>query len=172
MLLKPKSKKRQIIFIIIYVLFIYATLPFMRPVLNYLIENFGKSNLSILVNTVLVSTLLLSIFTLKKTFKFEAYKIGLAVTLFIVGLSIMLVYDRPEERLHFVEYGLLGYMIYFVLLKEISMPSIATIFLVSLIGMGDETIQHFLPNRVGDLRDIFMNSVGGLLGVLVARLRQ
>ena len=42
---------------------------------------------------------------------------------------------------------------------------LSSFVLVSIIGIGDETIQRFLPNRVGDIRDVFMNSFGGLLGI-------
>jgi VanZ family protein len=37
--------------------------------------------------------------------------------------------------------------------------------LVFIIGLVDEFIQWLLPNRVGDLRDVAMNTIGGLLGI-------
>ena len=42
---------------------------------------------------------------------------------------------------------------------------LSSFVLVSIIGIGDEIIQQLLPNRVGDIRDVFMNSFGGLLGI-------
>jgi VanZ family protein len=46
---------------------------------------------------------------------------------------------------------------------------IATCCLITLIGVVDEIIQWFLPNRVGDMRDVAMNSFGGLSGLWLGR---
>ncbi|MCI0526462.1 MAG: VanZ family protein, partial [Nitrospira sp.] len=40
---------------------------------------------------------------------------------------------------------------------------------ISMFGFIDECIQGVLPNRVFELKDVGMNIVGGLLGVLLAR---
>jgi hypothetical protein len=39
--------------------------------------------------------------------------------------------------------------------------------LTGLIGIGDEIYQHFLPNRFFTLYDIFLNILGGILGLLI-----
>jgi len=44
---------------------------------------------------------------------------------------------------------------------------IISVFIIFLAGAVDEIIQYFLPNRVGDIRDVFFNFVGGLLGLWV-----
>ena len=67
-----------------------------------------------------------------------------------------LLLDRIEERLHFLTFGLLGALS--VLLFK---PRIAVV--VCLAGSAsDELLQHFLPDRVGDLRDVSMNAVAAL----------
>jgi len=67
--------------------------------------------------------------------------------------------------MHFVEYAFLGLLISRAV-KVINLQGIIyTAFLVTLIGAVDEIIQWFLPNRVGDIRDVFMNSIGGLSGL-------
>ena len=33
------------------------------------------------------------------------------------------------------------------------------------VGLVDEIIQWFLPNRYGDMRDVVMNSLGGISGL-------
>jgi len=39
--------------------------------------------------------------------------------------------------------------------------------ITGLIGTGDEIYQHFLPNRFFNLYDIFLNILGGILGLLI-----
>ena len=36
-----------------------------------------------------------------------------------------------------------------------------------MIGMGDEIYQHFLPGRFFTWYDVFLNFVGGILGLIV-----
>ncbi len=91
----------------------------------------------------------------------------LAVTtgLFAWGISSP---TYPAERFHFLEYGLLGILILRASVRTVP-DRWATTFgraaLVLLtIGVVDEIIQFALPNRVFDLRDIWFNIYGGLLG--------
>lgn len=79
--------------------------------------------------------------------------------------------DVPVERVHFLEYGILGYLVFMATTDSWKRPFIYSLLLVSIIGIGDETIQWFLPSRVGDMRDVFMNSFGGLLGIGIKRLK-
>lgn len=76
--------------------------------------------------------------------------------------------DRPEERVHFIEYGLLGLM----LVKALGGRLAPGLVVVTAVGAGDELIQLFLPDRVGDVKDVLVNAGGGALGLLVGGLRQ
>ena len=156
------------IFIILYVVLIYTTLPIARLVLNTLYETLGAFNLGLLVNTFLVSV---SSFIAIQMYRRKG--LTSLVRLLLLGtllLTIILNLERPEERLHFLEYGLLG----FLFVKAFNSTSVRTLtfsaLLVTLVGSIDELIQGFLPNRVGDLRDVLMNAVGGLLGIWFGRL--
>ena len=37
--------------------------------------------------------------------------------------------------------------------------------LIVSVGLVDEIIQWYLPNRYGDIRDVMMNSLGGISGL-------
>ena len=86
---------------------------------------------------------------------------------------------RPEERLHLLEYGLLGGLVYAALLERTGHRQtdghsvrpvalwvpIAAIVITGLAGWLDEGIQHLLPNRYYDIRDVAYNVIGGALAV-------
>lgn len=74
----------------------------------------------------------------------------------------------PSERLHFLEYGLLGMLVLRASLKSRPRSLRAAFGLAALVlctlGTIDELIQYILPNRFFDWRDIWFNIAGGLLG--------
>jgi hypothetical protein len=75
----------------------------------------------------------------------------------------------PAERLHFIEYALLGVAVERVLRRHIQdagRPFVAMLC-AYFIGMGDEAIQWLLPNRHGEIMDVFLNGWGGVLGILL-----
>lgn len=73
----------------------------------------------------------------------------------------------PQERLHFVEYGFLAFFLYRTLhLMASRWASVrATVAIGFVVGMVDEVVQYFLPNRVFDPRDLAANAAAVLLGV-------
>ena len=73
--------------------------------------------------------------------------------------------DVWAERVHFIQYGLLGLLVsrgYKIGTFKILLAS--GLFIMS-VGLVDEIIQWFLPNRYGDIRDVVMNSLGGVSGL-------
>ena len=69
---------------------------------------------------------------------------------------------HPEERLHFLLFGTLGW-----LAPQIMILPWAIISVLAL-AMGDELLQHFLPSRVGDWRDVGFNVLAASGGLLLA----
>lgn len=75
--------------------------------------------------------------------------------------------DSPEEKLHFVEYGLVG------VLAFLSMPAawttarraLAALLFTGAAGWLDEGIQAVLPNRYYDLRDVAFNAAAGAMAI-------
>lgn len=67
----------------------------------------------------------------------------------------------PEEAVHFLEYGLLGYFLFRALSLTIRDKSIyPTAFLIgSLVGIFDEILQWTMPGRYWDFRDAGLNAV-------------
>lgn len=81
--------------------------------------------------------------------------------------------ERAEERLHLLEYGLLGLFIYLALVERKRhtakwtwpRPALLAAFLTGLCGWGDEIIQGILPSRYYDLRDVAWNTIAGCLAI-------
>ncbi|MBI4124822.1 MAG: VanZ family protein [Deltaproteobacteria bacterium] len=102
----------------------------------------------------------------------------LRVWFFLAGLflfgGILLALNRtPEERVHLLEFTLLGLL----LLKacRLSFQGNTPYLLALLLAMGtgwcDELWQALLPGRVYDIQDVLNNAGGGVLGVALARIR-
>ena len=79
-------------------------------------------------------------------------------------------FELPAERIHFLEYGLLAFLAYKALEKDmIQKKSLyaLTLLMVAAVSLLDEGIQYLLPNRVGELRDVALNVVSGILGLVI-----
>ena len=76
--------------------------------------------------------------------------------------------EKPAERIHFLEYGILGAFIFKATGKG-TKQNIFAIILLFIIAVIDELIQYMLPNRVGDIRDIVMNLTGGIIGLCLKK---
>ena len=83
------------------------------------------------------------------------------------------VYARfPAERLHLVEYGLMGYVLLRALRLDLgrAWAYLASFVLAVLIGIGDECIQWALPQRFFEVKDIELNALSAALGLLLTRV--
>jgi len=78
------------------------------------------------------------------------------------------------ERIHILEYGLLGYWAARDLLQnKINIRScILLIITISVFAFLDEGLQYFLPYRVYDLRDIAFNLTGGAWGACLFLIKK
>ena len=71
------------------------------------------------------------------------------------------------ERFHFLEYGLITFLFYRAWrpLGDLSIV-LLPIFAGLVVGTAEEWLQWFIPNRVGELRDIFLNLAAIVSGLL------
>ena len=79
--------------------------------------------------------------------------------------------DTPEsiavERFHFLEYGLITFLFYRAWRPLGDLSILLLPILAGLIaGTEEEWLQWFIPNRVGELRDIFLNLAAIVSGLL------
>lgn len=82
------------------------------------------------------------------------------------------LWQRPEEAVHFLEYGTLGVLAWLALRHHLPDAGVhlAATALVSLVGLGDEILQWAVPSRIWDLRDVVVNTgAGALVQVALAK---
>jgi hypothetical protein len=75
------------------------------------------------------------------------------------------LWDDPEEAVHFLEYGLLGFFLFKALIHHVRDKSIylTATLLALFIGIIDEILQWLMPQRFWDFRDAALNGLSGAL---------
>jgi len=101
----------------------------------------------------------------QRRLRFTALVLSVAIGVAYVRLNAL----TPTESFHFVEYGLLGCLFYFAL-PPAGDWSILVLPLIAGIATGtlDEWFQWFIPIRAGEMRDIALDAVASLCGVVFA----
>ena len=77
--------------------------------------------------------------------------------------------EHPIEAVHVPQYGLMSVLIMRALRLSVS-PGVAyggSVLLTTAVSFGNELMQGLLPNRVYDLRDVSMDGISGVMGLLV-----
>jgi glycopeptide antibiotics resistance protein len=95
--------------------------------------------------------------------------------LYCVSLLILVnhVARFPIEKIHFLKYGVLGFFCFFSLTNKSTLPRAMLALAISgLIGVSDESLQYFVPERFFDLWDILYNLLGSLGGVSLALISE
>lgn len=157
-----------------YVGFIYATLPVMPRVTIFLLRTYGHRSVKIFTDGLVASSLVLAVSFLYSRFRrknFMAY-IGLAAIMAIY--AFILIYATPiiQEKMHLIEYGFLSYLALrlFRDVRPKDAKYICVVLVVVTVGYFDEFIQKFLPSRVSEIRDVYMNILSGLIALMLLRL--
>ncbi|MBI5892260.1 MAG: VanZ family protein [Deltaproteobacteria bacterium] len=163
-----ESSKRLWIFIGIYIALIYISLPVVRYFLNFLYSSIGKDALDILLGVISAAGIL-SFFYYERIWNLEWKRITAFVFLLIFFTVTMQLIKVPEEKVHILEYGFLGILVYKGY-KFSNRPLLRSVIFVGAIGIGDEFIQWLLPNRVGEIKDVGLNLLGGIFGVLASTI--
>lgn len=74
----------------------------------------------------------------------------------------------PQERLHYLGYGILAWLVYFGLAGRTRHAVVFTALGGSAVGLLDELLQIVWPRRYFDWADVGMNVLSVLLGLLAA----
>jgi len=86
------------------------------------------------------------------------------------GLALSWLRAQHLERTHLPEYGIAAWLAWRAIVPSLpaALPSYAAAAaLAAAIGLGDELLQGITPGRVCDIRDVAMNALGAVLGIVV-----
>jgi len=147
---------------------IYATIPFVRRAREAFAARWPAELIAYSVIAVVLGAAVAAIVILRR----RQPQISSADLLWLVGVvAIIVVWTRhlmgqPEEAVHFLEYGVLGVLLYRALEDRVPDPTVyvAATLTGLLVGTVDEIIQWLVPGRFWDFRDIVLN--GGAVALV------
>ena len=150
-----KGARRRLSLFLAYMSAIYFSLPFGRSIVQRVRAGGMLHATAYSLTALLFIFFLLSLLPCIK----NASPTRKAATLVLPSLLVFFMFmtlKLPEERLHFFEYGVLGYMGGWVLdaVGHFKHRFKTGLFVLFGLGLLDELIQGILPNRVFDLHDI------------------
>ena len=140
-----------------------------RPIQKYLRTTLESDGMMLFMLAIFLAGGILFAY-ISRFWKLPRKNIVFTMIIFLAGVFSSFYLKLPEERIHLVQFGLLG------LLACPSWRGRAPgrwrwiwkpLLFVFLIGVADEVWQGILPDRVFDLRDILFNSLGGVWGILL-----
>ena len=123
---------------------------------------------------VLVAMFLVGMTILTQGLKVRPGGIEIAVMLGVAAAYVLLVLRStasPAERTHLMEYGVVGVFIHAALAerarqgRRVPLPPVIAVLATAALGVVDEGIQWFLPDRVFDPIDMLFNLLAGATSV-------
>lgn len=153
----------------LYLLAIYATLGLAR-LPTELLRSRGLLAPAVTLLFALVAAGLAAWLWRRRPGRRELLVLAAAAGVYALVLAFM---ERPEERLHLLEYGLFAILVRLALRERHrglgrpparALPWLA-LALTAVAGWVDEGVQYLLPNRFYDLRDVAFNALAGVLAL-------
>ena len=142
---------------------IFFVVPLARAIQNFVSEHWDRAlfGYSVLFCTGLAFVLVLYFFIFKLKIRSPLNYFILATAAGAYTYFTLRLWNSPEEAIHFLEYGLLGFFLFNALKFRIKDRSIYIVaFLIGcLIGTSDEILQWAVPDRYWDFRDVGLNAL-------------
>ena len=174
------------IFVIAYTIGIFVVTPYLPQLIRAASSkwsSFGVSRFVLWVEIGLAVLILgLAIVFIVQKKRKSAFFLISAAGIFLLSLCIYQLIPNPYEFTHLPEYAVLSVLLYWALnnmrksIEEIKGPGRPRIFMntyfqsgaiTGMVGSADEIYQLYLPNRAYTWYDIFLNILGGILGLLI-----
>jgi hypothetical protein len=142
---------------------ILAIVPLARAIQRFVTAHWGRALFGyavIAATAVALCSLIYVLFFRLKIRAVSQYVWLALIAAFYIYYTLQL-WKSPEEAVHFLEYGLLGFFLFRALSLAFRDKSIyfAAFFVGSLVGISDETFQWAFPGRYWDLRDVGLNAL-------------
>ncbi len=137
----------------------FVTVPYVRVGVTYVSENLGESFFTYKVAAFVVLAAIWALYSIRNRMTLSSFLWLTGVSGLIVYLAFGLAGGSPVEAIHYVQYGTLSILLFRAFSHRIRDYSIyvAVTLTGTLAGMIDETIQWLTPDRIFDLRDVWLN---------------
>ena len=149
------------LYVVIWTLVIFVTIPLARAIQKFITMQWSRE---LFTYVVIVTTAMAFVSAVIYVRRFlpasrSSYFWLASVTAIFLGYTVKLGRGAPEEAIHFIQYGLLGILVYRALTHRLHDVSIyfAAATIGGIIGIMDEFIQWLIPLRYWGLRDIWLN---------------
>lgn len=138
-----------------------------RPLFNLARDLAGRSIISHVVWVLLAVASIGGVYVVRRL---GAQRLLPVTLLLLPGLFVALSLELPEERMHLLEFGALGFSLCWDSFQPFQglrrnaplIDLLKSLIIACTIGIVfaclDEGVQGLLPERVADMRDIFLNS--------------
>jgi VanZ family protein len=148
---------------------IYSTLPVGPWIINFFNNYIAKGYLSFSINLLLLIIGIVLFLICVIRFKTrEPIRYLWLLAIFLAAFDIIQIPGSPAERIHFLEYAIVG-IFWWRALGYYSINGRQIYFtaflLTSSLGCLDEMIQFFLPNRFYGYDDMIRNVSGAAMGL-------
>ena len=151
---------------------IFLIVPIARAIRNFVEANWDVSLFGYSVIMFVSAAFLAGLYFLRVRLQIRALSnyLWLAAVALVYIFFTLKLWRRPEEAIHFLEYGLLGFLLYQALRHHFRDNGIFFIaFLIgAFVGILDEALQWMIPRRVWDFRDLGFNALSvGLFQIAI-----
>jgi hypothetical protein len=141
---------------------IFVSIPLVRNLREEIIKIIPARAIGYAVMVVVVIVVAAALAHLKRS----RAQVGVSDVAWLSGVSIVVIWwtwrlmGAPEEAVHFLEYGVLGILLYRALDHRVAdwTVFVAATLAGTVVGTVDEIVQWLVPNRIFDFRDIVLNS--------------
>ncbi len=142
---------------------IFLIVPIARSVRNLVEQHLSADFFGYFVIWAVVTACLIGFYLLWFRLRIRSLTnyLWLTVIACVYIFFILRLWKRPEEAIHFLEYGLLGFLLFRALRHHFEDKSIylTALLIGGLVGIFDEVLQWMIPRRIWDMRDIGLNAL-------------
>jgi hypothetical protein len=161
--MSQRKKTRAWLWVAVNILAIFLVVPLARTIQKFVSARWGRPFFGYAVLVLTAAAFLAVVYFLIFRLKIRSFSnyAWLSVVAGLYGYFTLQLWRAPEEAVHFLEYGLLGFFLFRALSLSIRDKSIyPTAFLIgSLVGTFDEILQWAMPGRYWDFRDAGLNAL-------------
>jgi hypothetical protein len=151
----------------VWITAIFATIPFVRSLREAFAIRWPVELLAFAVMGIVAAAAAVALAVSQR----RRHSIRWADAAWLVAIAAVLIFwtralmGQPEEAIHFLEYGVLGVLLYRALRLHIPDPGVfvAGALLGAIVGTVDEILQWVVPDRYWDFRDLVLNGGASVL---------